>query len=176
MYSLLTQFGAEQSGVGALGVDGKSFIVQLITFIIVILVLRKWAVKPMLKILQDRRETIEKGVSLGEKMQKDEAEMEQKVAKALQAARQQADGIIADAGDRGRQTIADAEAKAKQKAEAIIASAEDRAKQDIKRARRGLEAELAGLVSEATEVIIDEKVDAKKDSALIDRALKGAAK
>jgi hypothetical protein len=31
------------------------------------------------------------------------------------------------------------------------------------------------LVSDATEAIIDEKVDAKKDAALIEKALKGRA-
>jgi hypothetical protein len=31
------------------------------------------------------------------------------------------------------------------------------------------------LISEATEAIIDEKVDAKKDAQLIDKALKGQA-
>lgn len=174
MFNLLAQFGAEKSGIGALGVDGKSFVVQLITFIIVILILRKWAIKPILKLLAQRRETIEKGVTLGEKMQKDEAEMEQKVAKALADARKEADGIISDASERGRELVTEAEAKAKQKAEAIIKSAEDRAQQDIVRARRELEGELAGLVSEATEVIIDEKIDKTKDSSLIEKALKGA--
>jgi hypothetical protein len=32
---------------------------------------------------------------------------------------------------------------------------------------------LAGLVADATEVMIDEKLDAKKDAGLIERALKG---
>lgn len=176
MLNLLSRFGAQQSGIAALGVDGKTFVIQLITFIIVILVLKKYAVKPILQILADRRETIEKGVSLGEKMLKDEAEMERKVGAALQKARVQADEIINDASERGRQSISNAEAKAKQKAESIIASAEERTRQDITRARHELESEFAELIADATEVIIEEKVDLKKDSALIDRALKGAAK
>lgn len=176
MLNLFTQFGAESSGISALGVNGKQFIIQLITFVIVILVLRKFAIKPILKVLQQRRETIEQGVSLGEKMKKDEAELEKQVAKALAEARTEADKIIADASDRGREVIAEAEEKAKQKAEGIIASAEDRIRQDTVRARRQLEGELSTLIAEATEAVVDEKVDAKKDAVLIDRALKGAAK
>ncbi len=176
MQILLTQFGAEQSsGIAALGLNLTSFLIQLGTFIIAFLILRKWAFKPMLKVLKERRDTIEQGVSLGEKMKKDEAEMESKVAAVLAKARSQADGIIADASERGRQSIADAEAKAKQKAEAIIASGEDRAKQDIARARKEMESEIVSLVSEATEAVTGEKIDAKKDSALIDKALKGAS-
>lgn len=175
MFNLITQFGAEKSGIGALGVDGKQFIIQLITFVIVILILRKWAIKPILRVLQERREKIEQGVSLGEKMQKDEAEMEKKVAEALREARHEADKIISDASDRGRGIISDAEAKAKDKAEGIISNAEDRIKQDTARARKELEGELASLVADATETIVEEKIDAKKDASLIDKALKGAS-
>lgn len=175
MLNLMTQFGDSSSGIGALGLNLSSFLIQLGTFIIAFLVLRKWAFKPILKVLNERRETIEQGVSLGERMQKEQAEMEAKVAQALHEARTSADKVIADASERGRQVISDAEAQAKEKAEAIIASAEGRIDQDVKLARSNLEKELAGLVAEATEAIIDEKVDAKKDAALIDKALKGQA-
>lgn len=175
MVNAITQFGDSSSGIGALGLNLSSFLIQLGTFIIAFLVLRKWAFTPILKVLDERRKTIEQGVSLGEKMQKEQAVMEQKVARALRDARQEADKIIADASDRGRQVIADAEAKAKEKAENIITSAEERISQDVKLARSNLEKELVGLVAEATEAIIDEKVDAKKDAALIDKALRGGA-
>ncbi len=175
MISVLTQFGDSSSGIGALGLNLSAFLIQWGTFIIAFLVLRKWAFRPILSVLKERREMIEKGVSLGEKMQKEQAEMEQKVAEALREARVQADKIVADASGRGRQVIADAEAKAKEKAETIIASAEERIGQDMKVARSKLEKELAGLVADATETIIGEKVDANKDASLIDKALKGRA-
>jgi F-type H+-transporting ATPase subunit b len=175
MLSVLTQFGDSSSGIGALGLNLTSFLIQLGTFIIAFLVLRKWAFEPILKVLKQRRDTIEQGVALGEKMQKEQAEMEQKVAQALREARSQADKIIAEAGDRGRQVMADAESKAKQKADSVIAAAEDRIDQNMKLARSQLEKEVSGLVAEATEAVVGEKVDLKKDAALIDKALKGRA-
>lgn len=175
MTQLVTHF-ADASGIGALGVDGSSLVVQLITFVLVILVLRKWAVKPILKVLNERRETIESGVKLGEQMRKEQAELASKVEETLHEARLKADDIIADAQDNGRQAIRDAEEKARLKADGIIAEAQARLAQDTARARRQLEKEVAGLVADATEAIIDEKVDAKKDAALIERALKGSQK
>lgn len=173
MLNSFLQFGADQSGIGALGVDGKTLVVQLITFIIVILVLRKWAIKPILKLLQQRRETIEKGVSLGEQMQKDQAEMEKQVAAALADARVEADGIIAAASENSREMIREAEDKARTKADSILKEAEERITTETALARKKLEGELVGLISDATETIVGEKVDAKKDAQLIDRALKG---
>lgn len=167
-----TQFADSSSGIGALGIDGKALVIQLVTFVLAFWVLQHWAFKPIVKMMDRRRETIEKGVKLGEQMQKEQVELEQKVAKALHDARKQADDIIAAAHEQGRQAIADAEEKARTKAEGIVAAAEDRVQQDVRRARKQLEAEVVGLISEATEAIIDEKVDAKKDAALIDKALK----
>ena len=75
--------------------------------------------------------------------------------------------------DTARQTIREAEDKARDKAAGILAAADDRIIQDTSRARKALEKELVGLVSDATEAIIYEKVDASKDAQLIERALKG---
>lgn len=176
MLHILTNFGDSSSGLGALGFDGQAFLIQLITFVLAFLVLKRYAFGPITKLLRERRETIESGVKLGEQMQKEKAELAEQVEQALHDARQQADGIIAGAQDSGRQAIREAEEKAKQKAEGIIAEAGQRIEQDTARARQQLEKEVVGLVSDATQTIIGEKIDAKKDAALIERALKGNQK
>ncbi|HTH72180.1 MAG TPA: F0F1 ATP synthase subunit B [Candidatus Pristimantibacillus sp.] len=170
---IVTNFAeAEASGIGALGINGKAFIIQLITFVLAFFVLKRFAFGPIVKIMNERRKTIEAGVELGEQMKKDQAAMEAKVTETLADARTQADGIIAAAHDTSRQAIREAEDKARDKAADILKQADDRITADTKRARKQLESELVGLISEATEAIIGEKVDAQKDAALIDRALK----
>jgi F-type H+-transporting ATPase subunit b len=176
MIANVGQFADGASGIGALGIDGKALIIQVVTFLLAFWVLQRWAFKPIVKIMERRRETIEKGVKLGEQMQKEQAELEQKVAHALHEARGKADAIIAEAKIQARQVVQGAEDKATEKAEGIVKAAEERIKQDTNRARRQLEGELVSLISDATEVIIDEKVDAKKDAALIDKAMKEHAK
>ena len=171
--AIVTQFGDSTSGIGALGFDSKAFLIQLITFILAYLVLRRWAFGPIIKVLRERRETIENGVKLGDQLKQEEAALEAKVEKTLQETRQKADGIIADAQDNGRQRVKEAEDKAREKAAGVAAEAESRIAQDTARARKSLEKELVGLVSDATEAVVEEKIDAKKDAALIDRALKG---
>lgn len=175
MISLLAQFGDSSSGIGALGVDGKAFVIQLISFVLAFWVLQHWAFKPIVKMMERRRETIEKGVKLGEEMQKEKAAFEEKVAKALGDARKEADTIVGGAHSQAREAIREAEDKARAKAETVVNEAQDRINQDTQRARQQLEKELVGLIAEATEAIIDEKVDATKDAALIDKALKDRA-
>ena len=94
MLHTLTTFGESSSGLGALGVDGKAFLIQLITFVLAFFVLKRYAFKPISKVLNERRDTIEKGVKLGEEMQKERAKLDAQVEKALHEARQEADRLL----------------------------------------------------------------------------------
>lgn len=161
------------SGIGALGVNFSALIIQLITFILAFIVLRKWAFKPIIKILDQRRKVIEDGVKLGEKMRHDEADLEEKIEKTLFSTRAKADQIISDATETAKQLIKSAENDAKVKAELVLKEAAMRNEVDLNRARRKLENEMVNLVAQATSVVLDEKVDAKKDAGLIERALAG---
>jgi len=168
----MTQFADSSSGLGSLGIDGKAFIIQLVTFALAFWVLKRFAFEPISKMLEQRRKTIEDGVSLGEQMKKDKAALEAKVSQALADARAEADGIVAEAHDAGRQAIREAEEKASAKAAVIVKEGEERAAGEMARARKQLEGEIVSLVSDVTETIIGEKVDAAKDAELITRALK----
>jgi F-type H+-transporting ATPase subunit b len=165
-------FGDSSSGLGALGVNGSAFIIQLITFVLGYIVLRRYAFGPILKALNARREKIELGVTLTEQIQKDKAELDSKVAAALHEARIQADGIVAEAQNAARSAIREAEDSARNKADSILKDAKTRTEQEIDRMRQSLKKELVTLVADATSAVIDEKVDATKDAALIERALK----
>jgi len=173
---MFTNFAAEESaeGIAALGVNGGALVIQLITFLLVFFVLRKFAFGPIVAMLDERRKVIESGVKLGEEMKLEKAQFEKTVAKELSAARKHADDIIADADTAAKDKVRAAEEKAQEKAAIIVGEGKVRGEQEVTRARKAMESELAGLVAEATEAIIGEKVDASKDAQLIDRALKGA--
>ncbi len=168
---LLSNFGDSSSGIGALGFSVSSFVIQIITFILVFLVLRKWAFKPILKVLNERRELIENGVTLGQEMALEKKQLEAKIDKTLHETRVKADDIISAAQQDARAVITAAEEAAKVKAEQIMTDAEARIKQETAKAWKDLQKDLSSLISEATEAIIDEKVDTKKDIELIDKAL-----
>jgi len=176
MIQLLTTFASESAeaagGIAKLGINGKALLIQLITFGLVYVVLRKFAFAKILSVLQQRRETIESGVKLGEDMQKEKAALDSKIKDALADARKQADSIIADANDAATSTVRASEEKAQTKADNIISEAHARSKQDAHRVRKQMEHEVVALIAEATEAIIDEKLDEKKDAALISRVLK----
>jgi len=161
------------SGLGALGFNWGSFLIQVASFILVFLILKRFAFKPILRVLADRRKLIEDGVKLGEEMKKKTAELEEEIAEKLRKARATADEIIGTAQVEARDLVKSAEEGARAKVEQISAEAQDRIKRDTLAAKKQLEKELVGLISEATEAIIEVKIDAKKDAELIDKALHG---
>lgn len=170
---LSTYFAAEQAtGIGALGVKGSAFVIQLITFVIVFALLKRFAFKPIGAMLEKRRQTIEDGVKLGMKLEKERERLDQEAAKIMREARHEADRIIAAAHKDAREVIREAEKTAQRKADAMLTDAEARIHEESKAARQRLEKDIVGLVSEATEAIVEEKVDATKDAAIIDKALK----
>lgn len=161
------------SGIGALGINPGAFLIQLISFAIVFLLLKKFALKPITKLLVQRRQVIDDGVRMGLKMEKEKEKLDETVAAALKDARHEADQIIANAHKEAREVIREAEKSAQVKANAMLTDAEARLDEEAKQARKHLENELVGLVSEATEAIVGQKVDSKLDAALVAKAMKG---
>ena len=85
----------EKSGILAqFGVDWPHFIAQLILFLIVYFVLSRYAFKPLLAILEDRRKRIEEGQLNAEKIKKQLAEAELRYQEVLRKANDDAQALI----------------------------------------------------------------------------------
>lgn len=167
---------ASDSPLAALGVDGKSLVFQLITFLLVFLILQRFAFKPISKMLAERRKTIDEGVRAGQSLAKKRAELDKKELEIVKSARVEADKIVANAHKEARDVVREAEKAAARKADVIIGDAEVKITEETARAKKALEKDIVKLVSEATEALVGEKVDPKKDAALIDKILRGHLK
>lgn len=161
-------------GISALGVDAKTLLLQIVTFVIVFLLLKKFALDKIVQTLEERRKTIDKGVDLGIKMSEEKERLSQEVTAALQKARAEADKIIAAGHQEAGMLLKEAEASASRKADAMLADAYAKIEDDIKSAKKGLEKETLKLVAEAASVLLSKKIDSKQDAVLINRALQEA--
>jgi F-type H+-transporting ATPase subunit b len=161
------------SGLGALGVSLSAFLIQLVTFVLVFILLKKLAFNRVSVMLEKRRKTIDDGVRLGQKLEKEKEKLDDEVAKVMREARHEADKIIATGHKEAREVLREAEKSAQRKSDAMFADAQARIEEESRQAKRKLEKDIVGLVSEATETIVHEKVDSKKDAELIDKAIKG---
>ena len=161
------------SGIGALGISPGAFVIQLISFVIVFLLLKKFAFKPIVRLLEERRKVIDDGVKMGQKLENERAKLDAEVVKVMRDARTEADKIIGNGQKEAREIIRDAEKVGARKVDTMLTDAEARIAEETEQSKRKLEKEIIGMVSEATEAIIEEKVDLTKDANLIDKVLKG---
>jgi F-type H+-transporting ATPase subunit b len=107
------------------GFDWKIFFSQVISFVIVALVLRRFAYKPILGILEERRQRIAEGLLNAEKIKQQLAEAEQRHADILAKANAQAQKMIDEARDSAAHVAERKQQEAIVAAEQIVAKARE---------------------------------------------------
>jgi F-type H+-transporting ATPase subunit b len=147
--------------------DLGNIIWTLVTFIAVVIVLGKFAWKPILAALQKREEFIRDSLAEAKKdRQETEAKLKQ-IEERLHAARDDAAAIVEEGRRDGEVVKRKAHQDAGQEAEAML----ERAKREIGLARDTAVKELydltARLATEAASRIIDKELDAKEHERLI---------
>lgn len=173
--SPLTQFGAEASGgLGALGINLQGFLFQLITFVLVLVLLRKYVYARLVDTLETRRKAVIESLDNAKEAAAALEKTNTKTAELLKEARKEAQDIVATAQKEAASVVEQAEEKASKKADHLLEQAEARIHTDIAAAKTALHSELVGLVAIATEKVLQEKLDAKADRALIKKALEEA--
>ncbi|HVO86129.1 MAG TPA: F0F1 ATP synthase subunit B [Candidatus Binatia bacterium] len=177
MLYLVPQFAdGSSSGIGAFNINLKEFVFQLVTFVIVLYVLKRWALPPLVKTIDDRRKTLEQSLEHAKQTEETLAKAAARSEEILDKARNQADEALAEAKKAAKQAINDAENAAAARAELIVKDAEARLGQERDKLRQELRKELAVLVADVSEKVIEEKLDAKNDMSLIERVIKGVAR
>lgn len=95
-----------------------------IAFLVLLIVLGKFAWKPMLKAISDREQGIEDALSKADKMKADIAAMQNENEALLVKAREERAILIKEAKEASEKMIADAKEKAKAEYERIVADAQ----------------------------------------------------
>jgi F-type H+-transporting ATPase subunit b len=126
------------------------FLSQVISFVIVALLLRRFAYKPILGVLEERRRRIEEGLLNAEKIKKELAEAEKRYQEILAKANADAQKMIDEARESSAHLAERKEQEAIAAAEQIMAKARQASALEHERTMAGLKRELGHLVVEAT--------------------------
>ena len=132
------------------GFDLKIFLSQVISFVIVALVLRQFAYKPILKVLEERRQRIAEGLLNAEKIKQQLAEAEQRHAEILATANAQAQKMIDEARESAAHVAERKQQEAIVAAEQIVAKAREASAIEHERTMAELKRELGRLVVDTT--------------------------
>lgn len=152
------------------GWDLKIFLSQVISFVIVALILRQFAYKPILKVLEERRERIAEGLLNAEKIKQQLAEAEQRHAEILAKANAQAQKMIDDARESAEHVGERKQQEAIAAAEQILAKAREATAIERERVMAELKRELGRLVVNTTAKVTGKVLTSEDQRRLQDEA------
>ena len=158
-----------------LGVDGPKLIAQLINFGIVLFVLWRFAYKPVLEMLETRRQKIAKSMDEAEQIKAELAETQAVRDKVMAEANARAEKLIADAKEAAKQVGKAEGERAVKQAEEIIRKAREATKADRERMMAELKAEIGRLVVETTAKVSGKVLTTEDQQRLIDETNKELA-
>ena len=154
-----------------IGINLPVLFAQLVNFTFLLIVLRLLVYKPVLKLLDERRERIREGLSAAERGREAAVEANREAQAQIEAARREGQAIIAQAQQVAQRMNEEAIERARAEQEAILA----RARADIQLERDTAIAELrkefADLTITAAEKVIGQSLDRTAHQRLIEQAL-----
>src|SRR5215216_236199 len=157
----------------ALGINLGLIILQIIAFTIVILTLNAWVYKPMLNMMETRKQKIAQGLEDARVAAEARASAEKEAAKVIAEAQTEASNIVREATERaataGNDVKAAAVAEAAKARNAAIAEAEV----ERNRVLGDLRGQVASLAIAATNKLVGEALDENKQRALLDDFFSG---
>jgi len=158
-----------------LGIDLPTFVGQLVSFLILLGLLIYFGYKPIRKMLDERSNRIREGMEQAEAIKQEYEHAQVEVQEQMNKARQEGQGMIAQAEKLGDRLKDEARDEARREAQAIT----DRVKVELERERNKLIDELRGefvdIALLAAEKVINETLDKEKHRRLIEEALKESA-
>ena len=164
--------GQIQQIASTFGVDWPHLIAQIISFCIVCLLLQRFAYKPILKMLEERRQQIAQGVADTEKIKAELAETEVQRQQILLQANAQATTLIEEAHTAAARVQQQETRKAIAAAEQIIVKSREAAAQEHARMLAELKREVGRLVVQTTGAVIGKMLTPEDQRRLAEKTVR----
>ena len=143
---------------------------QIINFLIVFYLLKRFLYKPVLDVLRKREDEIKKGLQEAEKGRKLLEETEGKEKKILRNARLKADEMVKNAKAQGEEILRESDQKAKKQSEKILLDAKDAIEQESAKAEKELMENVGKLAIEMLEKSMTNLLDRNQQKILLKKA------
>lgn len=140
--------------LSSLGINGPFLIAQLFNFFLLFFLLRRFLFKPMVNMLETRKQRIAEGLQAAEVARRQAEAERSKLEQQLDQERRQAMDRIAAASKRGETLAAEIEASARQEAQRIVVDAREEAVRERNRIIAEAQDQMADLALLAAEKVI----------------------
>ncbi len=159
------------TGIAALGFNLPGLIAQLVNFTILLVVLRLALFGPVVKMLDQRKRTIQEGIDRAAQASSAATASEAEARRVMDEARAEGQQAVARAQDAAARLREELESRARTDAEGIVARAREEIALERDQAIEQLRREFADLTIQAAEKVISQSLDRAAHQRLIDEVL-----
>jgi F-type H+-transporting ATPase subunit b len=157
----------------ALGINLGFFLVQVLNFLILLIILYAWAYRPILKVLDERKQKIAQSLEDARVAGEARANAEREAQRIITDAQSESAKRVREATERAEQATVEVRAAAETDAQRIRAEAAEEATAERNRLLGELRSQVAALAIAAANKVIGETLDEKRQRALIDEFFSG---
>jgi F-type H+-transporting ATPase subunit b len=158
-------------GFASLGINLPLLVVFVANFIVLLVMLRLFLYKPVMKVLDERAKRAREAIELAEATKKEYDQAKDEIQKQIDKGRQEAQAIIAQAMQVGERLKEESRQEATKQAQVIV----DRARSELEAERDklvgDLRREFVDISIAAAEKVIKETLDKEKHRKLIEETL-----
>ena len=148
-------------------VDWRQILTHIVGFIIAVLILKRYAWGPILKLLEERREKIRGEFDLIDKEKKGAAALKSDYEGQLRGIDAQSRVRIQEAVHEGQRVAAEIQEQARKNAHDQMERAREEMERDRDKARVALRNDMADMVVRATEALVRESLNDEKHRQLV---------
>jgi F-type H+-transporting ATPase subunit b len=156
-----------------LGINLGYLLVQIFNFLILFVVLRVWVYKPIVALLDKRRQSIAQGLEDARVAAEARANAEKEAEKIIAEANRQANQVVAEAKDRAEVAARDVKAAAEVEAGKVREKALAEVDEERNRILGDLRGQIAGISIAAAQKLVGEALDEKRQHVLLDEFFSG---
>ena len=159
-----------------LGISIPTLITQVVTFVILLVVLRFVAYKPIMRMLDERSRRVKESMEQAESLKAQSARAEEDLKKQLEAASREGQERIARAARAGEEVKHKAQEDAKKEAENLIVRARSEIQKERDDAISEVRREFAEITVLAAGKVIERSLDKEQHRELIEKVLEESQK
>jgi F-type H+-transporting ATPase subunit b len=153
---------------------GFTFVLELIAFLLVLAFIAKYVLPPLRRAMNEREAQIRNSIEAAGQARADADRLATERRELLEAARQEARGIVDQANQIAEQLRGEGRQRAQEEYERLVAAAQAEIELQAQRARDEVMADVGALVLQAAERVIGGGLDSERHRALVDEAITAA--
>lgn len=141
-----------------LGIDWKLLLAQVVNFLILLFLLKKFLYRPIIELLAKRRKAVEESAANTEKIAQELGAIESRKMTEIERAKKEADAIVQEAKRQAGTRQAEMLKEAELRIEKLLADAKKRAIEERAKMMGEIRDEVSDLVFLATEKVLRERL------------------